>query len=233
MKPNISENLKKKLHTLKQNILQGKFLYTFAVEHGYSAEVIELLANKDLSSETLNILEEQRKNSQFSHLSDNRNIYDYDFNLIAAWVLEDYIIDNSYGVFERNGSDKERSIIPKENIISNQSDLKNKLTYRDVEVHSEYFFRNGKFKDATINLRDNKYANLMRKDAELLIINIPTRTFLLRNITDFNATYIEHYEKFGGKSVYSLSLEDIGNEFRPLSELFENLKEKSETSSFL
>lgn len=233
MKPEISENLKKKLSTLKEKLLQGKYLYTFAIEHKYSPEVIELLSNKDLSSDTIKILEQQQNNSQFPHLKDNRNIFDYDFNLIAAWVLEDYIIDNSYGIFERNGSDKERSIITKENVISNQSDLRNKLTYRDVEVHSEYFFRNGKFKDATINLRDNKYANLMRKDAELLIINIPTQTFLLRNITDFNATYIEHYEKFGGKSVYSLSIEDIGNEFKPLSELFQDLKEKSETSSFI
>lgn len=214
LKVEISEKLKGKLSIIRTKLLQGERLYEFAKRHSYPFTILDLLSNKDLSNETIDMINIQLSRKQTSHLMDDRNIYEYNLNLIAGWVIEDYIVDNTYGVFKLNGSDKNRDIIAHK--ITNISDLKNTVNNKDTEVHSEYYIRNNQ----TIMLRDNKYQHLMDDKAQLLVINIPSRSFLLKDISDFEAKFIPNYEYYGGKNVYALSLPNIDKQFKPLDYLF-------------
>ena len=226
MKVEISDKIKKKLKLIKDNILQGEFLYNFAKHHNYGEETLELLSNKELTEATLNVLQQQSRTKQFFHLKDERNLFEYNLNIIGSWVIEDYIVDNCSGLFDLNGIDKERTIIPKEGVITNQSDLINTLTGKRVEIQSEFYYRGGQYINAPIILRDNKYNNLKEENADLLIINVPLRKYLLLNINDFEAEYIESYKNYGNKQVYSLNCENIISKFKPLEELFKFAEEE-------
>lgn len=223
----ISDKIKERLKRIKENLLNGESLHSFAIRHKYCHSALDLLSNQGLSFETQRELLEQSKGKTFQHLKDDRSIYEYDLNLIAGWVVEDYIVDNSSGLLQLNGSDKERNILLAAETIKNTSDLINPHNGMQIEVHTEYFMRLGEYTDATIKLRDNKYKHLKEDNAFLLVINIPSRTYLLKRVTDFQAKYEESNPKYGGKPVWDLSLDNISKEFKPLNYLFEIMKAKS------
>lgn len=223
----ISEKLKERLKRIKENLLNGESLYNFAKRHNYCHSALDLLSNQGLSFETQRELMQQAKGKTFQHLKDDRNIYEYDLNLIAGWVVEDYIVDNSSGMLKLNGSDKERNILLTADTIKNTSDLINPHNGVQIEVHTEYFMRLGEYTNATIKLRDNKYNHLKEDNAFLLIVNIPSRTYILKRISEFSAKYENSNPKYGGKPVWDLNINNISKEFKPLDHLFEIMKAKS------
>lgn len=215
----ISKSLSYKLQILRNNLLQGETLYSFAKRHNYCSTAINLLENNIISLETSLELIAQANNTRFQHQRDNRNIYEFNLNLIAGWIVEDFIVDNSNGLLALNGCDKNRTICREEK-ITNQADL---ITYNGVsiEVHTEYFSRYKlEHKDNCIRLRDNKYLNLLKEDAYILAINIPNRTYLLKKVSDFSIKSVFENPDYNGKIVYDLYIENISNKFRPLQELF-------------
>ena len=215
MKVEISEKLKGKLSVIRSKLLNGERLFDFAKRHSYPLTTVDLLSNQVLSKPTEDMINTQLSQTQTSHLKDDRNIFEYDMNLIAGWVVEDYIVENTFGVFKLNGSDKKRNILISE--ITNLSDFKNIVNNKDTELHTEYFIRNNNQK---ILLRDNKYKHLLEAKAQILIVNIPSRTFLIKDVSDFTTEFIPNYEYYGGKDVYALSLQDIDKQFKPLDYLF-------------
>lgn len=215
----ISKSLSYKLQILRNNLLQGETLYSFAKRHDYCSTAINLLENNIISLETSLELIAQANNTRFQHQRDNRNIYEFNLNLIAGWIVEDFIVDNSNGLLKLNGCDKNRTICREEK-ITNQADL---ITYNGVpiEVHTEYFSRYKlEHRDNCIRLRDNKYMNLLKEDAYILAINIPNRTYLLKKVSDFSIKSVFENPDYNGKIVYDLYIENISNKFRPLQELF-------------
>ena len=116
--------------------LNGESLYNFAKRHNYCHSALDLLSNQGLSFETQRELMQQSKGKTFQHLKDDRTIYEYDLNLIAGWVVEDYIVDNSSGMLKLNGSDKERNILITADTIKNTSDLINPHNGVQIEVHT-------------------------------------------------------------------------------------------------
>ena len=224
----VSDKMKYRIELVRNSILRGQRLYDFAIGHRYGDVAINILSNKGFSEKTLKCFEQQETSKTFTHRKDDRSTFEYNLNLILGWVIEDYIVDNSSGIFTLNGSDKEREILCTETKITNMADLWNTISNKPVEVHTEYFARSEKNKGKTIMLRDNKYKNLYKENAEILIINIPTRTYMLKNIKDFNALYIPEYKDYGNKPVYSLNLTNIDNEYKPLDILFHLLHKRAQ-----
>lgn len=215
----ISKSLSYKLKILRHNLLQGETLYSFAKRHNYCSSAINLLENNIISLDTSMELLSQANKIGFQHQRDNRNTYEFNLNLIAGWVVEDFIVDNSNGLLELNGCDKTRTISRVEK-ITNKADL---ITYNGIpiEVHTEYFSRYKlEHKNNCIRLRDNKYMNLLKEDAYILAINIPNRTYLLKKVSNFSIKSVFENPDYNGKVVYDLYIENISNKFRPLQELF-------------
>ena len=228
MSLNISNELRYKLKLLRNNLLQGETLYSFAKRHNYCSSAINLLENSYITFDTSTELLLQANKVGFSHNRDNRDSCEFNLNLIAGWVVEDYIVENSNGILELNGCDKDRKLY-REDTITNKPDL---ITYNGIpiEVHTEYFSRNNYFynRKNCIRLRDNKYKNLLKEDAYILVINIPDRTYLLKRVSDFTVNSVIRNPKFGGKLVYELYMNDLYGNFRPLQHLFYRFKRSSE-----
>lgn len=219
----IDKKLIYRIKLVRNNILRGKRLYDFAKEHSYGKIAVHILSNKkDIPEDVQKCLLEQENSKSLKHRRDNRSTLEYNLNLILGWIVEDYIVDNSSGVFVLNGSDKEREILVKDEVITHIADLKNTISGRPVEVHTEYFTK----KDATVQLRDHKYLELKKAEAEILIINIPKRTYILKKVSDFKAEYVKEYAPFGNKPVYSLSLENKDMYYKPLDNLFSLLQKR-------
>ena len=223
MSLNINDILCYKLQILRKNLLNGESLYSFAKRHNYCSSAINLLENSDINYDTSTELLLQANKIGFQHQRDNRNTYEFNLNLIAGWIVEDFIVDNSNGLLTLNGCDKSRTLY-RDGRITNEADL---LTCNGIpiEVHTEYFSRYKKEnKENCIRLRDNKYINLLKEDAYILVINIPNRRYFLKKISDLSVKSVFENPDYDGKIVYDLYIENISNKFRPLQELLNRFK---------
>lgn len=223
---NINDALCYKLQILRKNLLNGETLYSFAKRHNYCSSAINLLENSDINYTTSTELLLQANKVGFQHQRDNRNTYEFNLSLIAGWVVEDFIVDNSNGLLKLNGCDKSRTLYRKEK-ITNKADL---ITCNGIpiEVHTEYFSRYKlENRENCIRLRDNKYTNLLKENAYILVINVPNRNYLLKRVSDFYINSMFENPDYDGKIVYDLCIENISNKFRPLQELFNRFNNSS------
>lgn len=219
MSLNVGSEVRYRLKLIRENLLQNESLHSFAKRHNYCSSAINLLENSYINFDTSTELLLQSNSVGYNHYKDNRSCYDFNLNLIAGWVVEDFIVDKSNSLLRLNGCDKDRQIL--KNKVTNEADL---ITYKNIpiEVHTEYFSRKAKLhkRKNGICLRDNKYLNLKNKDAFLLIINVADKTYILKKIKDFTVNCVREEPKFGGKLVTELTLNNIYSEFKPLSNLF-------------
>lgn len=222
IKRELTNYYKYKIRTLRRSLFSDKIrLLDFAKQHGYREEILNILENKDFSEKTIEMFNKQAEKQQTKHLSDHRTLYQYDLDIILGWILEDYIVDQSFGIYSLNGSDKNRDVVNDK--ITNRADLMNNLTHIPTEVHSEYFSRHGEKLNKTIVLRDNKYLNLLKENADLLVYNVPQKKYMLKNIRDFQYRKIDYFEKYN-KSAYELYIPNISQYFQDANIFFKRLK---------
>ena len=111
---------------------------------------------------------------------DNRNPYEFCYNLIINWLIEDYMgikLSTLGYKTNYNAHDRNREIISKG--VTTDPDLRVFIDNRwvPIEIQSDYsgWVQNG----GTLCIKEGKYKNLIKKNAMLLQISIPNKSFCL------------------------------------------------------
>lgn len=180
-----------------------------AEAHNYSdANILILKGNKDefvrRYPDTYNAI------ISCFHNFDTRYPFEYARDLVANWLLEDWIVKNlrERGIDIRlNGADKQRMILFADR-ISGHSDTTVTIggKKRDMEISANftgYWQRTGK-----VDLRDNKYNNLRDNGCLLFGLDARNRKFFLLDVERMNNAVVheEEHEAWGGKPCSSIIL---------------------------
>ena len=144
------------------------------------------------------------------HNSDKRDPFDYARDLVANWLFEDWFV---FKLRERgvditlSGVDSKREILSTDRVTT-ASDTVVKINGKYIGMElavnfTGYWKRNGR-----IDLRDNKYLNLLNHENLLCAIDLKNRMFTLLDIPNMNnaVEYEEHHEAWGNKPCYSIIL---------------------------
>lgn len=175
---------------------------------GYSAEniivlqgnVVQLQANYPTTWENI---------QSCQHNRDNRSPLAYAQDLVASWLIEDYIIGalNDAGLpVAHAGADKERKILANA-FVSSDSDASVVLNGKSVplELMCDYKGYWSRFKK--IDLRDSKFTKLKNSESLFLGISTTDKKFILLDFSKpVNSTFIPSHFPFGGKSAYSVAI---------------------------
>ena len=145
-----------------------------------------------------------------THNSDQRDPFEYAQDLVANWLFEDWFVKRMRKqriTVILNGKDKDREILPNEK-IGGHSDTVIILfgQYRGMEIVTDF---TGYWKNrCKIDLRDNKYKNLVRNGCLLCGIDLKNKEFFIIDMRnkDVTAVYEEEHEAWGGKPCYSVIL---------------------------
>jgi len=196
------------------------------LEAFFKCSIIDLAHQYNYSEENLLILQlkEAELNERYKdvvkniqsckHTKDKRSDIRYAFDLVSAWLVEDYIIEilskDGGGLRTiHNGMDADRKIL-KCSKISSTSDylicLNDKQKY--LELVNDYTAHWDKYH--SLDFRDNKYNRLVSEDAIVLAISIPMCNFSVFNIRQIHdVKRIEHHEPYGGKPACQMSTNKI------------------------
>lgn len=147
------------------------------------------------------------------HNADRRTPLEYGRDLVASWLLEDYLYlalrDHAEGFTVRlSGADRERKILAKAK-VSATSDYEMEYqdgTRRKLELMNDYagyWAKNGR-----LDLRDSKYEKLKRENALLLAIAVNEQKFTVIDFsTEVEADFIPHHPPYGFKPVYQIAID--------------------------
>lgn len=170
---------------------------------------------------------------------DNRDIIEYGRDLIASWIMEDFIFlsfkAKGYKI-KLHGADKKRKVLPSS---KTKTDSDFELIIEDEDMYSPLDFKIELMCDYTgywertkkVDLRNNKFVKMCKERVIFLGISVPLYNeynredkrenkddFLKYFLIDFCyktpiATHIEHYKPYGGKSIYQIDLEEMPVKF--------------------
>lgn len=155
------------------------------------------------------------------HNRDKRTPFEYAQDLVASWLFEDFLVIRSNEYAEKTnedfhlelaGRDKEREILPTKKIEGTSDCL---FTYEGVtipvEIMTDY---TGYFnKNKQVDLRDNKYPNLLKSKSILVGISTVDTTYILLDFTtDKVPSAYKHFHHAWKKDVYTIEFDANGIE---------------------
>lgn len=152
-----------------------------------------------------------------NHHADKRDILVYGQDLVASWIIEDYLVDNlkKTGIeIQRAGTDKKREILSSTQVSTDSDCLvcfggKERL----LELMSDYTGYWARYKK--MELRDSKFKKMQDSKSLFLGISTVDRKYLLLDMSQaFEFQYIPSYSFYGGKPAYSIKFpKDILKDF--------------------
>lgn len=200
----------------------GMTLYEVADTYGYSevnkaillaTDIDDLIQYRDLISKSLSL----------EHNKDNRSTLEFLKEMVANWLIEDYIkqlLECSGFTVSRDGTDSNREFQYNSNIKTNTDFIltKNGIT-RNVELqvsYTDYWDRVGE-----VFLRDNKFEHLYTRGDILLLVDFNNFTFTYYDLSGTNYQYRyspKEEHPWLPKDGYQLYLGD--RMFKPLDKLY-------------
>lgn len=185
----------------------------------FKSRLQDIAKDLDYPEDTICVLsgEEQRLASEYPdtyqsittvHHRDARTSFQYAMDLAASWIMEDYIINQLKikGLsIERAGEDKERKMLSSKKISSN-SDCKVLLNGQEIPLELVNDYKGYWAKNKKIDLRDDKYLNMVKKKSLLLGISTKDQKYILLNFAkDIKAKHIENHYAYH-KPAYSIPI---------------------------
>lgn len=148
--------------------------------------------------------------SEYKHLcymADYRSIEELLEETVRAWIIEDIVLTKLDDA-ELNGSDAKRVFASSTANVTTDPDIC--ADGENVEVVADY----GGYwiKNKSLEMRSNKFEN-MSNDTIIIGVDVKNKQMFKikkKNIVDYQ--YIDSYGPFGGKSVYSINLENVNFE---------------------
>lgn len=212
-----------KLHNIENVFAQwGMTLYEVADTYGYSevnkaillaTDIDDLIQYRDLISKALSL----------EHNKDNRSTLEFLKEMVANWLIEDYIkqlLENAGFIVNRDGSDCNREFQYNGEIKANPDFIltKDGIT-RNVELQVSYTtYWNGV---EEVFLRDNKFEHLYERGDILLLVDFSNFTFTYFDLSGTNYLYRyspKEEHPWLPKNGYQLYLGD--HMFQPLDKLY-------------
>lgn len=198
----------------------GERLIQIAEENNYSLDNI-LILKSDIEKLKNEYPETYKNIYSCRHNRDRRSAERYAQDLVASWVLEDYVIsmitDNDLKL-KLSGADKNRKILPNTSVRSDSDYI---ALYKGEEVNIELacdYSNYWKIKKK-IDLRDKKYQKLVDSQSLLLGISILSKNFFIADFRKpIKAQYISCHSPFGGKPAYSIDFKEAGIKFHDLND---------------
>lgn len=141
------------------------------------------------------------------HHADKRGPLVYGKDLVASWIMEDYLMENlkEAGVeIQGAGADKKREILSNAR-VSTASDCL--VSYggkeRPLELMSDYTGYWAKYKK--MELRDAKFKKMQDSKSLFLGVSTADKKYLLLDMSqEFEFKFIPSYFLYGGKPAYSI-----------------------------
>lgn len=186
----------------------GASLEDMAKRLNYNPANILILQNKEKELR-LKFPETYTNLVSCKHNRDRRTVMQYAQDLIASWIIEDYILNEFKEVGEDlslQGEDRDRTILSNDK-VSASSDYVYKYDGGEIKIELMIDYKGYWIKYGKLDLRDEKYNKLNRERALLLAVSIKSKTYYL---LDFRchvpAKYLECHAPYGDKPVYSIDL---------------------------
>ena len=154
-----------------------------------------------------------------THNSDQRDPFEYAQDLVANWLFEDWLV---FGLRKNrttiilNGADRKREILPNEK-VGGHSDTVVVIggQRRGMEITTNF---TGYWKrEMKVDLRDNKYNNLVDHGCLLCGIDMLNKEFFILDMgsKSVKATYEAEHAAWGRKPCYSVLLKE--EDFSPFN----------------
>ena len=152
-----------------------------------------------------------------THNSDQRDPFEYAQDLVANWLFEDWLVNGlrkNRTTVLLNGADRKREILPNEK-VGGHSDTIVVIggQRRGMEITANF---TGYWKrEMKVDLRDNKYNNLVYHKCLLCGIDMKSKEFFILDMSSksVEATYEEEHAAWGNKPCYSVILKE--SDFMP------------------
>ena len=145
------------------------------------------------------------------HNRDRRTPLEYGQDLVASWLFEDYLMRELTiaGLnIEGAGADKNREILPNTKVSSSSDSMVSfQGKQRCLEIMNDYtgWWR----KTHHIDLRDQKYNRIVKKNSIFLGISNSDNSYVLINsMADFPSKFIQAHAPYGFKPAYQLTITD-------------------------
>jgi hypothetical protein len=208
-----NESYKKKVSSV-ENFIKANFgvsLCDFIRQRKWkeNTELCARVVGDNLSAEDIAYL--NQKLGRLAHLRDRRTTLEYACDLVLGWTIEDAILvilsERLNAECELQSADRERQFLPKPKATS---DIGVKIAPgRVILLEVVKDFTGYWAKKGWVDLRDQKYKNLVGEDGVLLGIDFVRMKFFAVRIAETQATYRPSHPEFGGKPVYSISLREM------------------------
>lgn len=189
--------------------LFNKDLADVAKDYNYSQSNIYILEN-NFEKLQIEYSDVWKSLQSCKHQRDKRTIEEYAKDLVSSWVYEDtiliYLKDNFE--IELYGADRERNVLPSSK-VSTDSDFCLKKNDELISVELVNSYTNYWKAYQRIDLRDNKFEKLKKKQALLICIDIFNKEFYFVDLkkSNENIKYIQYHEPYE-KPAYQILLDN-------------------------
>jgi len=189
--------------------LFNKDLADVAKDYNYSQSNIYILEN-NFEKLQVKYSDVWKSLQSCKHQRDKRTIEEYAKDLVSSWVYEDtiliYLKDNFE--IELYGADRERNVLPSSK-VSTDSDFCIKKNDELINVELVNSYTNYWKAYQRIDLRDNKFETLKKKQTLLICIDIFNKEFYFVDLkkSNENIKYIPYHEPYG-KPAYQILLDN-------------------------
>lgn len=180
-----------------------------AKEMGYDEDNILILKGDEQGLMT-NYPETYNNILSCKHHADSRKQFEYAQDLVASWLMEDYVLSflmSSKYELSLDGADRKRKILPSSRTSASSDYL---LSCNGVSIPVELMNDYTGFwaKKHVLHLRDDKFLKLKRSSSLLLAISTPSKNFTIYDFrTEVTARYLEYHQLYH-KPAYELDIPD-------------------------